>query len=119
MTFAEFLFYASGIVYVAVNVTVTFYAFPAYKRRRELAFLLLTFSGGLGVFLTVFDYTLGRQPMAQAEYYRWWCARQTAYILDSLCWGAAVLLLLRVIAPQPPKATLREYVTPQEQSPRA
>ena len=117
MTLAEFLFYACCVVFIVVNLAVAAYAFPAYRRHREKAFLLLGISGLLGVFTTVFDYTVGIRPMSQEDYYWWWCSRQAVGIQDSIGYGIAVVLLIRRIDPEPTQPTLRDYVTESEHPP--
>ena len=112
MTLAHFLHLLALFAYISINVTIFFYAFPAYKRSRRLAFLLLAISCGLGVFINVWDGTVIQTSRSSNpnQYYWFYCIRQVFYLICAVCGGIASFLLIRALDPQPSSPTLRDLL---------
>ena len=95
MTLAESLDYLAFLVQVAANVAVAFYVFPMWRQHRLRFFAIFGFSALLGIFTAVTSWTWARQPMAQADYYWFWCALQVLYIADLILYATGVVLMVR------------------------
>jgi predicted membrane channel-forming protein YqfA (hemolysin III family) len=89
-SFAEqastWLFGFEFVVYVATGVVILFYQFPAYKRFRTRALLLLVISSALTVFVTIFDHTIGQKGPPDPN--DWW----QYYFCREVVWMAAIVL---------------------------
>ena len=101
MTISHFLHLLALFTFVSTNVTIFFYAFPAYKRSRRLAFLLLVISCGLGTFINVWDWTVIQTSRTSNpnQYYWFYCIREVFYVICAVCGGVASFLLIRALDP--------------------
>ncbi len=68
MTWLTFFFHTSAVVYITANVVVLYYVFPAFQLTKHRAFVLIGSACLLGIFDTIYDHTVGMQPMPHADY---------------------------------------------------
>ncbi len=83
---ATWLFEAGFVIYVVTGVTLLFYEVPAYKRFRTRALLLLVISSAFGLFVTIFDHTIGQKGSPNPN--DWW----SYYLIREITWYATVIL---------------------------
>ena len=112
MTLYHLLHLLAYTSFLVVNVGVFFYAFPAYKRTRRLAFLLLVVSCGLGTFVAVWDWTFMQTSRVSNpnQFYWFYCIRQAVYLGTSVCSGLCSYLFIRALDPQPSRPKLRDLL---------
>jgi hypothetical protein len=94
-TAAHIIHYLSLLVYISTNVTVIWYAFPAYKLFKRPAFLLWSFSSALCVFVTAFDWTIGRHYMTPSQYYIYYDVRQLSFYAAAIIGVTGTLLFIQ------------------------
>ncbi len=89
-SFAEqavtWLYDAEFVVYVVTGVALLVYQYPAYKRFRTRALLLLVISCATGLFIAVFDQTIGQKGPPDPN--DWW----NYYLVRELTWLVTVIL---------------------------
>ncbi|MCE9610766.1 MAG: hypothetical protein K8R23_11285 [Chthoniobacter sp.] len=83
---STWLFGIEFVVYVAAGVVLLFYQFPAYKQFRTPALLLIVISCAFGLFVTIFDHTIGQQGPPDPN--DWW----SYYLVRELTWLGSVIL---------------------------
>jgi hypothetical protein len=110
MTISHFLHLLALFTFVSTNVTIFFYAFPAYRRSHRLAFLLLVISCGLGTFINVWDWTVIQTSRTSNpnQYYWFYCIREVFYVICAVCGGVASFLLIRALDPHTSPPALRD-----------
>ena len=89
MTWLTCLYNAHWVTGVAVSVTVLYSIYPAYKRTRSLALLLLGYAYLINAFLLICDQTIGRGHMTRPEYMVYRTLRQLTGIVDSVLFGGS------------------------------
>ena len=93
---ADWLYGKEFIVYVATGVVVLFYLSPAYKRYRTRALLLLVASTALGLFVTVFDATVGNTgPPNPNDWRAYYFCRELVWHAGNILWTIGIVLFLR------------------------
>ena len=107
MTWLTFLFHTSAVVQITANVIVLFYVFPAYQRTKHRAFVLIGSACLLGTFDTIFDHTVGLEPMAHVDYIIVRTLRRFTYFISAGLDVAGVVwltqsFLQRFLAEPPP-----------------
>ena len=96
MTITSFLREADFAVTIFTNLAVLFFAFPAYKRTKLLAFAFLIWGGFLGIILSAALHIHRTKGFVSAdddklfyEFYR------VGYIVVSVFWTVGVVMLIR------------------------
>ena len=79
MTWLTFLFHTSAVVQITANIIVMFYVFPAFRRTKHRAFLLIWCACLLGTFDTVCDHTIGLEAMQHTQYVAFRTLRRLTY----------------------------------------
>ena len=95
MGWLHFLSYVSYAVTVIADMIGLYVIWPAYKRTRHRAFLLLSAAFALGIFDTICDHTIGLMHMSFWEYLPYRTLRRLAYFADVILGLMGVILLTR------------------------
>ena len=116
MTFEQSLDYFNFLAFVGVEVVVLFNTLSAWRllRHRFLAFLCI--GAALGLYVTVTDYTLGRNPASQNDYYWYWVARQVVSIASMLFYGAGIFFMVRFLLGLRPETPASLPVSPSDRN---
>ena len=95
MTLNTFLFNARWITFIASNVTVLYFLYPAYKRTKSLAIALLFYGYLLGTFLEITSRTIGKTHMTHVEWIGYWTLWDLTYIATCIIGATGFIVLLR------------------------
>ncbi len=95
MSWLRFLSYVSLSLTVAVNVIILCYAYPAFRRTRDKAFVFLAVACALGIVVTVHDHTVIPQSSTDHDYIIARTFRRFAYFVDEILWCTGLVLLIR------------------------
>lgn len=85
-------------IYVATGVVLLFYQFPAYKRFRTRALLLLVLSGALAVFILIFDMTFAQYDSSDPNPNALWgflLLREIMWLTSVIVGTVGALMFLR------------------------
>ena len=78
------------------GVVLLFYQFPAYKRFRTRALMLLVISCALDIFITVFDHTIGQHgPPDPNDWWGYYFCREVTWIAAVIIGTVGSLMFLR------------------------
>ena len=102
MAWLNFLTKLSLLVTVAVDATVLCHVFPAFRRTKNTAFLLIAIACVLGIIDTVYDHTANLQGISVSSYIVIRTLRRFAYFADCICWCIGIVLLARPYLPGAP-----------------
>jgi hypothetical protein len=91
----QFLSYASYAITVIFDIAALVVVWPAFKRTRHKAFLLLAAGCALGVFDTICDHTIGLTHMPLGQYVLYRTLRRFAYFTDIVVTMLGIILLTR------------------------
>jgi len=87
--------YLSALIYIAAEVVVLFYVAPAWRRLRHRFLALIAIASALGLYTTIADYTIGRKPWSDEQYYWYWIGRQAVSAVCMICYASGVYLMVR------------------------
>jgi hypothetical protein len=91
----RFLYQAEGLAWIAVNVTVLFMIYPAYRRTKSLALLLLGWAYLIGAFDSICDDTSGLTRLFGTDYNIYHTFRRFSDIVICILSGTGLILLVR------------------------
>jgi hypothetical protein len=91
----DLLFDLSLVITVGADVVVLYYSLAAFRRTKQIAFLLLTFSCGLDIIISVYDHTIGSQVSRTNHYIVFTTIRRFTYFATTVLWAAGTVLLTR------------------------
>jgi hypothetical protein len=98
------LSYTSYAVTVVADIIGLAVVWPAYKRTRNRAFLLIAAACALGIFDTVCDHTIGGTHMPHGQFVAYRTLRRFTYYADVILIVSGVVLLTRAyLAMLPPR----------------
>jgi hypothetical protein len=89
------LYYISYAVTVVADIACLTVVWPAFKRTRHRAFLLLAAGSALGIFDTICDHTLGTIEMPRGQYVAFRTLRRFTYYADVILIVTGIILLTR------------------------
>jgi hypothetical protein len=95
MAWLNLLTKLSLLVTVAVDAAVLCHVFPAFRRSKNTAFLLIAIACVLGIVDTVYDHAADLQGISASSYIVIRTLRRFAYFADCICWGIGIVLLAR------------------------
>jgi hypothetical protein len=97
MTLHSLLFNLSLIITVAADIAVLFAVYPAFKRTKNKAFLLLGFAFLLGLFDTICDHTIALDAyrIGPQTFLAYYVLRKFSSFAVTLLDAAGVILLTR------------------------
>lgn len=95
LTLEQVAEYLTVLIYVAAEVVVLFYVAPAWRRLRHRFLALIAIASALGLYTTVADYTIGRKPSSEEQYYWYWMIRQAVMGICMICYASGIYLMVR------------------------
>ncbi|MGV3531795.1 MAG: hypothetical protein ACO1QR_05445 [Chthoniobacteraceae bacterium] len=95
LTLEQAVEYLTVLTYVAAEVVVLFYVAPAWRRLRYRFLALIAIASALGLYTIIGDYTIGRGPSSEEQYYWYWMGRQAVSAVCMICYASGVYLMVR------------------------